>query len=589
MRAASFPTPSLSSVSESGPLVELDLRDPQRHLVAVTIHFQPSGARQRLALPSWTPGSYLIRDYVRHLEALQVEQDGASVPLRRTEVASWLASPQGDGPLVARYRILAADPSVRTCDLDDEHAFLALAAVVLEVEGQRWHPHRLSLRLPSGWHPFVSLPALADGTWQAADFDHLIDSPVCAGPHPCHSFSVAGVPHRWVSRGGDLPSQDPCWLDDVERIALACCRLMGVSAPASDSYLFVLNLLEKGYGGLEHDHGCVLQYGRLALARANGRRKLLQLVAHEYLHQWNVRRLRPAELTPIDYQRPMIVPSLWFAEGVTSYFDMLIPVAAGICDETSLLEDLGAELSRYRLTPGRFVQSLRSSSEEAWVKLYRQDAYSADNQISYYLKGTVLALILDLHLRRHGSWLGEVLQDLWRSHGSQGRGYQTEDLFTALGRAASDLAELLPRWLESTEDPELDPYLADLGLVLVPDASPGPDFGWQLESQGSNLLLSRVSRDGAAERAGLRPGDELLAIDGRRIRQAEDLPLLVNATPASDQPSPGLEILCARDGRLRSTTLRPNPAAVERWRLEPSQQATEAARDRRRRWCALEP
>jgi predicted metalloprotease with PDZ domain len=182
--------------------------------------------------------------------------------------------------------------------------------------------------------------------------------------------------------------------------------MMGESAPAASHYLFILHLTEKGYGGLEHDFSSVLQFGRSQLAEPDGRRRLLQLVAHEYLHQWNVRRLRPAELTPIDYDRPMVVPSLWFAEGITSYVDQLIPFAAGIGSEATVLEDLGKDLSRYLLTPGRRVQSLRQSSQEAWVKLYRQDAYSADNQISYYLKGAVVAMVLDLHLRRQNSASG---------------------------------------------------------------------------------------------------------------------------------------------------------------------------------------
>ena len=189
---------------------------------------------------------------------------------------------------------------MRTCHLSADHGFLALAGVVLQISGERWNPHRLELRLPEGWQAFVPLPSDGGNGWTASDFDQLIDSPVEAGPHPCHPFSVAGVPHRWVTWGADLPALDPLWLADVERVALACCRLMGEPAHASPDYLFVLHLLAEGYGGLEHDHGSVLQFGRRALAAPGGRRKLLQLVAHEYLHQWNVRRLRPFELTPID-------------------------------------------------------------------------------------------------------------------------------------------------------------------------------------------------------------------------------------------------------------------------------------------------
>ncbi|MEX1322680.1 MAG: PDZ domain-containing protein, partial [Synechococcaceae cyanobacterium] len=382
----------------------------------------------------------------------------------------------------------------------------------------------------------------------------------------------------------DLPAADPHWLADVERVCLACCRLMGVERPAAEHYLFVLHLNDNGYGGLEHDLSTVLQYGRRRLADADGRRKLLQLVAHEYLHQWNVRRLRPAELTPCDYDRPVVVPSLWFAEGVTSYVDQLLPHAAGLCTEAEVLTDLGSDLSRYRLTPGRAVQSLRQSSEEAWVKLYRADAYAVDNQVSYYLKGAVLALVLDLHLRRHGSGLPAVLRGLWRSHGRLGRGYRQEELLSAFSRLAPDLATLLPRWLEAHEDPPLQDYLADVGLALAPEPGDDPWLGWHLEVATQGLTTRRVLRDSPAEQAGLMVGDELIALAGQRVRNLEDVSTILSAIPTAT----ALEAVLARDGRLFSTPLEPAPPRVKAWRLQPVPAAPAEAAERRRRWLALE-
>ncbi len=579
-----------------GPTLLLDLRNPHRHLVGVTLHFTPRSLQPELRLPAWTPGSYLIRDYVRWLEGLEARQRGRAVPSTRLGPASWRLTLSSLEPVVVRYRIQATELSVRTCHLTEDHGFLTLAGVALQVLGERWHPHRLELELPPAWQAFVPLPAAGDAAWLAADFDRLIDSPIEAGPHSCHRFSVAGVPHRWVTWGEDLPQQDSAWLADVERVALACCSLMGVPAPASDDYLFVLHLLEAGYGGLEHDHGSVLQFGRRALAAPEGRRKLLQLVAHEYLHQWNVRRLRPAELTPIDYDRATIVPGLWFAEGVTSYLDQLLPLAAGVGSENELLEDLGADLSRYLLTPGRRVQGLRQSAEEAWVKLYRQDASSPDSQISYYLKGAVVALVLDLHLRRHGSCLALVLRSLWRSHGAWGRGYRNGDLIAAFASQAPDLAELLPRWLEGTDDPDLPSYLADVGLTLVPEPAKEVFLGWQLEEGTERpMLLRRVHRDGPAERARLQAGDELLALDGRRLRRPEDLCWAFGSIPGGTDEqgasaSADRELLYCRDGRVRTTRLKPDPPAVARWRLvvEPLPENAQA-RANRQRWLSLQP
>lgn len=569
--------------------VSLDLRQPAHHLVGVTLDFTPTSAHVQLTLPGWTPGSYLIRDYVRHLEGLEVDQLGQRVQTHRTDVASWSMTLPSSERLRVRYSILATDLSVRTCHLDTDHGFLALAAVVLLVAERRWSPLRLSLELPAGWKGFVPLPEVGPNIWWARDFDQLVDSPMEAGPHPCHSFSVAGVPHRWVSWGGDLPQLDGGWLADVSRLCLACCRLMGVARPAAEHYLFILHLREHGFGGLEHDCASVLMYGRRALRQPEGRRHLLQLVAHEYLHQWNVRRLRPAELTPYDYSSACIIPTLWFAEGVTSYYDQLLPVCAGLSSEDELLEDLGADLSRYLLTPGRSVQSLRDSSEEAWVKLYRQDAWSADSQISYYLKGHVIALILDLHCRRRGACLAHVLQNLWLRFGVQQRGYQEHDLIDAFSSVSADLEQLLPAWLSETEDPDVHNYLRQIGLRLQPQMASIATAGWGLEAPDrTGLHLRRVVRHGPAAQAGLQVGDELLAVDGNRIRHPDDLNPYLGLSESGKPLHAQLEILFCRDGNVRRTILRLAEAAIERWTLSKDPSADQQVIQRRQRWMNLE-
>ncbi len=572
------------------PTVRLDLGDPQAHLLTVTIELEAPRPQVRLRLPAWTPGSYLIRDYVRHLEGLEVVCGNQPTPLRRLAPACWqldLAGRVGE-PLRIRYRLMATELSVRTCHLDGDHGFFALAAVVLEVEGERWSPHRLEISQPAEWQAFVPLPPSGDGAWLARDFDQLIDTPLELGPHRCDSFAVAGVPHRWVSWEGAAGSKDwlqrhcPTLLADVQATAAACCRLMAEPAPASNAYLFILHLLDEGYGGLEHDDSCVLVYGRASLQTPAGYRKFLQLVAHEYLHQWNVRRLRPAELTPIDYHQAMVVPSLWFAEGITSYLDQFLPLTAGLGTESALLEDLGQDLSRYLLTPGRHVQGLAESSQEAWVKLYRADAYAGDSQVSYYLKGAVIALLLDLHLRRQGSALSVVIRQLWQQFGRWGRGYQQGDLLAAFAAEAADLEFLLPHWLEDRGDPDLDGYLADVGLKLLPESAQSPWLGLTVKAEPSGLLVQRVHRHGPAEQAGLAVGDELLAQDGERLRQADAL----KTGWVSGQ---GRELLFCRRGRVRSSVLTAAAPAVEAWRLESDPAAGALALERRRQWLGLLP
>jgi predicted metalloprotease with PDZ domain len=573
------------------PELHLDLTACHQHLVRVRLTHTPHSPSLRLSLPGWTPGSYLIRDYVRQLEGLCVSQAGHSLEPRRLGPSAWQLELTSFEPLEISYALLAAELTVRTCHLDGDHGFLALAALALEIGGERWSPHRLHLTLPEAWRAFVPLPEADDtgGSWLAKDFDQLIDTPVEAGPHREYRFSVAGVPHRWVGWGGDHQGRDPIeadprWLPDLEQVCLACCRLMGVDRPAAPTYLFVLHLTEGGYGGLEHDLSTVLQFGRRALAKPDGRRKLLQLAAHEYLHQWNVRRLRPAELTPYRYDQAVVVPTLWFAEGVTSYVDQLLLHSAGCCTEAEVLEDLGADLSRYLLSPGRWVQSLRASSEEAWVKLYRTDAYSPNSQISYYLKGAVLALVLDLHLRRIGSGLPVVLRELWASHGAAGRGYREADLIAAFARHAPDLARLLPEWLSSWEDPPLQDYLATVGLQL--EARPGrhQNLGCRLEAGAGGVTLQRVARDGPAERAGLAVGDEWIALNGVRVRTVDDCVELLRP----EVPLHSHQLLFCRDGWVRTTTLLPEPPVPESWTLVLDPETAAATALQRRRWLTLE-
>ena len=568
--------------------VHLDLSEPQQHLVTVQIQVAPRLARMRLALPGWTPGSYLMRDYVRQLEGLVVEQGSQVLELQRLEPSAWgvECDPSG-GLLTIRYRVLATELTVRTCHLVHEHGFLALAAVVLELEGERWSPHQLSCTLPQGWQAFVPLPC-SNGVWQARDLDHLLDTPLEAGPHQPYDFAVHGVPHQlvcWAGAPGEecwLLERHPTLLEDLRRVCEACCRLMGVASPAAHSYLVILHLVDEGYGGLEHDDSTVLVYGRRNFEKPNGYRRFLQLVAHEYLHQWNVRRLRPAELTPIDYHRPPVVPSLWFAEGVTSYLDQFLPLSAGLSEPEDLFTDLAEDLSRYRLTPGRGVQSLRESSQEAWVKLYKADAYSADAQVSYYLKGAVVALCLDLHLRRNGGSLMEVLRQLWLSHGRWGRGYSEADLVQAFATHAPDLAAQLPRWLRELDDPDLDGYLSSVGLFLDAEMASTPWAGLTPRQEAGGLLAARVVRGGPAEQAGVMVGDELVALDQQRLKSPDDLQRAL-------RPDHAQTLLIARRSQLRSLELRPQVPQVERYQLKRVADATDAQLAAQQRWLLQQP
>ena len=558
------------------PLFTLDLSQPHGHRIGITLRFVPQTPTQDMLLPAWTPGSYLEREYVRHLDRLEVLQGGSAVTPRRLERHRWRLAVTPGQEVEVRYGVLGVERSVRTNWLDGDGAFLTAAAWALLVEGQRWQPQRLQLLLPEGWQAACSLPREGPG-YEARDFDALVDAPIACGELRQLTFDVAGHPHHWVWQGLPHPAPEGRWRQALPALAEAACRLMGETAPAAAAYHLLVRFCGEGYGGLEHDDGCALLYSRRELNHADGQRRLYQLVAHEYLHQWNVRRLRPRELLPYDYGGATIVPTLWFAEGVTSYFDGLVVLRAGLCSEDELLRDWSDDISRYLTTPGRAVQTLEASSEEAWVKLYRPDAHSAGHQISYYLKGQLVALLLDLHLLAAGDGLQGVLQRLWRQYGRCGRGYGQEDLFAVIGAAAPDLPGSLDRWLRSLDELPLDGYLKSVGLELLAEPATAPATGLRLETASGLLQVQRVDRASPAEAAGLAPGDELIAGDGERLRTPDQL----DACLRQDQP---VELLISRDGRVRTLHLTAAAPTPVRWRLAPDPSAGPAPCLLRHRW-----
>ena len=555
--------------------VQLDLRQSQTQSIDVRIQWTPVSQRQVLQLPVWTPGSYTVRDHAQYLHGLTVSSGSTQLPVRRLEPSRWVVDLDDLEPLTLAYTVIARDLTVRTCHLDPDGASLCLAALVIEVDGRRWASHDLEILAPDHWETHVPLERRGS-RWSAVDLDALIDSPVHAGPFPAQPFEVAGHAHELVLI--DAPPQGwPTRLRaDVEAICAATCRLMGTPPPAGDRYQLVIQLLEQGYGGLEHDHSSVLHYSRSALSSADGYRKLLQLVGHEYLHQWNVRRLRPADYRPYDYSRAVVSEGLWFAEGITSYFDLTFPLLAGHSDRSTLLKDLGDDLSRVLLTPGRQIQSLAVSSREAWVKLYKSTPASRDDQVSYYGLGAATAFCLDIRLRAIGSSLAALLRELWSNHGRSGRGYQRRDILDSLRGHSPDLADSLPQWLDQPDSLPLMETASLVGLDLVSVPGKQPDPGVSLKLDQGSIVVTRVATGGPGQAAQLVVGDELLAVDGLRLRRTEDVSGLLRHGESS-------RITYARRGRLADTTLTPQQG-VDRWQLAWDPGASAQQRTLRDQW-----
>jgi predicted metalloprotease with PDZ domain len=569
----------------------IDLAEPNTHHYRVTMELPQPAAEQRLSLPVWIPGSYMVREFGRHLSGLSARQGGRDVPLEQLDKTTWLARCEGRAALTVSYRVYAFDTSVRTAFLDKDRGFFNGTSLCLRAEGREQDGHRVRLEaLPKGWQVATAMRSVGRGTYEAAGYDELVDHPFELGRFWRGSFEACGVPHEFVVAGA-LPSFDgERLLADARRICEAQIRFWhGKARPPFERYVFMLNAVEDSYGGLEHRASTALIAARRDLPRrhqpgsGDGYVRLLGLISHEYFHTWNVKRLKPADFAELDYTRENYTSLLWFFEGFTSYYDDLLLVRAGLIDEAKYLRLISTTLAGVLGTPGRKTQSVAQSSFDAWVKYYRSDENTVNATISYYTKGSLVALALDLALRtaKSASSLDELMRRLWRdSEGGPISQKQILEAVRALGgrRIADDLSE----WVHGTDDLPLAPLLERFGLAWRDDAASGlaNELGLKLsEGPISGVQVKSVLRGSAAERAGLSPGDELIAVDGWRIRRLDD-------AQAWARPGQAFELLLIRDQRVLTLPVEPPPpgSSLRAPVLVPADKAAKNAAALRRAW-----
>ena len=582
----------------AGIAYRVDVAERHAHRLRVTLTIPRPAAEQHVSLPVWIPGSYLVREFARHLSGLAAAQGARAVALRQIDKASWVAQCRGRAALTLTYEVHAFDPSVRCAYLDARRGFFNGTSVFLRVQGRDHEPHRVTLAgLPAGWEVATTMrTGTRRNEFIAADYDELVDHPFELGRFWRGTFQAGGVAHEFVVAGA-LPDFDgQRLLDDAQRICVAQIALWHGNAPGAKPpfarYLFMLNALDEGYGGLEHRASTALVANRRDLPRAgstersDGYVKLLGLVSHEYFHAWNVKRLRPSEFAHVDYTRENYTALLWFFEGFTSYYDDLALLRAGLVDAPRYLRLVATTISGVLAAPGRKVQSLAQSSFDAWVKYYRQDENTPNATISYYTLGSLVALALDLSLRSAGKGRGAdldaVMRRLWQ--GSGGGPIGEDDILAAVAAAAGPrrgpaLAARLHSWVHGTDDLPLAELLARFG-VRWHEQPPTLAQRWGLrvaESALTGVKVTHVLRGGAAEAAGLAAGDELLAVEGWRLRRLEDaLPLLPAKASA--------RLLAVRDQCLLELTIATPAGAQGAVQLGLDESAGAAARALRKAW-----
>lgn len=566
---------------------------PHTHLfnVEARLRYRAAGpAALDLVMPVWTPGSYLVREFERHVQEFDA-RDGAGGTLNwtKTNKNTWRVEAAGVREVRVRYAVYANELSVRTSDLNDRHAFWNNTNLLVYPDGLLGAPSTLKVEPFGDWQVATGLPAVpsAPNTFRAEDFDVLYDSPCLVSNFKTLPFEVRGVPHRIVIDGDG--NYDPERLRrDAQRLVEAAAEMMG-ELPYRD-YTFLLMLAPTRGGGLEHLNSTALVYPRFGFATAEDWRSLDTLISHEHFHVWNVKRIRPDALGPFDYTRENYTRLLWVAEGLTSYYETLLVRRAGLLNDRQYLQLMAQEIQKLQQTPGRLLQSVEESSFDAWVKQYRPDENTVNSSISYYDKGAIVGLLLDLEIRRRSNGarsLDDVMRALYNDFFKRGRNYTPEDFRRTAERAAGgSLEEFFRRYVRGREELDYDAALAWAGLRLdtASDAAgrPAPavaDLGASLEERDGRLTVKNVPAGTAAYEQGLSAADQIVAVDGYRATLA-----FLNERLAGKRPGEQLTLTVFRGDELRTLPFKLGARAAAAYRIIPTANATDQQRRNYQAW-----
>lgn len=523
--------------------------DPALHLFEVTLTIaSPDAEGQVVSLPAWIPGSYMVREFARNITSIRAEASGRKLRLTKLDKHSWRAA-RCEGPLTLTYQVYAWDLSVRAAHLDQTHGFFNGTSVFLQVHGKENLRHIVDIQAPEGeafgqWRVATSLPELKArrhrfGTYAAQNYDELIDHPVEMGEFELIRFEAHGVPHEMVVTGR-VPNLDKARLaTDLKKI---CEHQIALFEPSTrkapmERYVFLTLAVGDGYGGLEHRASTALICSRADLpvlgqsAMSEGYRTFLGLCSHEYFHTWNVKRIKPAVFAPYDLQQENYTPLLWLFEGFTSYYDDLTLLRTGLIDARTYLGLLAKTINGVLRGSGRHKQSVAESSFDAWTKYYRQDENAPNAIVSYYTKGSLVALLFDLTIRRDTRGkksLDDVMRVLWRRYGRQfyaeggGRGVNEADVEALFDEVTGlRLKPLFDLAVRGTRDLPLSEILAAFAVEMADKVKGGKlSLDVRTKKAGNDCQLANVYESGAAHTSGLSAGDVLVAMDGLRVTGA---------------------------------------------------------------------
>ena len=551
---------------------------PGSHLFHVRVDLQGApGDRVDFVLPSWTPGSYKIRDYARHVQDFDAPRRAWS----KVEKNRWRVL--GGGQVSVEYAVWAFEMGVQACHLDVEHGYVNGAGVFMYVDGLKDLPVELEIRAPRGWRVATGLKKRGRA-WTASSYDVLIDCPIEIGTFTKRTFRVKGVPHHWVEHGPANHDPDRL-LADVRRLVETEVKIMG-HIPYEDYTFIVHNSPERG-GGLEHMNSTSLQVPPTSYRPREKYDNFLELVAHEFWHLWNVKRIKPEMLGPFDYEKEVYTSLLWVMEGLTSYYDTIVPCRARLFAPEKYFKRMAERMQKYEDKPGRLRQSLSASSFDTWIKLYQPNDNAINCQMSYYEKGELVGMCLDLEIRRRTSnrlSLDDVMRLVYEEWGRDGRGFPEGEFRRACERVAGgSLERFWADYVDGTAEIPWNRFLAVAGCRLQreprkPEEGEAPRrerpwFGLGTQRSGAHLSVASVTEGSPAWKAGLSVKDDLVALDGARIVPEE-------WEKRVDELEPGdrVRLTLFRNGFLRELPLVVGARENAAWVIRRLDHPTEAQR-----------
>lgn len=571
---------------------EVSFKEPQAHYAEIKMEI--SDLRKDyidVKMPVWTPGSYLVREYAKHVERVEAcDADGALLAVEKIDKNTWRIQSDKAKKVTFSYHIYGFEVSVRTNFIDDSHAFLSPAATFMYIDGMLNHPAEVTIIPHANWSKVsTGLDAVAGkpNTFHATDFDILFDSPIEVGNQDVFTFEAAGVHHEIAMVGGGNYDKERL-KTDCAAIVEEATSIFGVNP--NKRYVFIVHNYQSGGGGLEHLNSTVLGASRNGYQTERSYVGFLGLVAHEYFHLWHVKRLRPAELGPFDYDKENYTSALWIMEGFTAYYDNLLLRRCGFLNENGYLQAISNDVNAVENRPGNNVQPVALASFDAWIKYYRPDENSANTSVSYYNKGALMAMLLDVKILAATAGkkrLDDALKAAYEKfYIKEQRGFEIPEFQSLVEQVAGTSVADIFDAAHAVGPLDYNHYLNPVGYELV-DYNEGrqvPDLGFNTSTNDGRIMVTGVTRGSGAWNGGINVRDEILAINGERLdANGRELNRLMQSADVGDK----LDVLIARDGKIREVTITLTADLAGSFRIVPLKNVSAAQERLGKLWLSL--